>query len=222
MDENRLRAEALRVYHRYATEVVEPLGLCPWARRARLEGRVTHRVELDPRPSPDGVLPHLDAVAGDPGIDIGLLIFPRLDLDAPGFRRFMAAIRDRDAQRHDGLSPLYMADFHPHARLDATSPARLVAFIRRTPDPTIQLVRRSVLDAVRKNQHSGTVFLSPEAIAAGHLLPAPSPPLHQRIAETNHDTLQQYGFERLGELLDDIRRDRDRAYAAITGDSPRR
>ena len=41
-----LEAEALRVYRRYQREVVEALNLCPWAERARLEGRVTERVLL--------------------------------------------------------------------------------------------------------------------------------------------------------------------------------
>src|SRR5262249_32562635 len=35
-----LSEEAVRVYRRYQIEIVEALNLCPWAERARLEGRV--------------------------------------------------------------------------------------------------------------------------------------------------------------------------------------
>ena len=216
MDESRLREEALRVYHRYATEVVEALGLCPWARRARLDNRVTRRVILAAEPTPAEVLPHIDAVAGDPDLEIGLLLFPRLDIELSAFRRFVTAIRQADGERFPpGGAPLYMAEFHPDAALDKGSPARLVSFIRRTPDPTIQLVRRTVLDAVREREQSGTMYLDPTQLAAGEWPDPPDTPLHERIAQTNFETIEELGFERLTAILDDIRADRDRAYARV-------
>jgi hypothetical protein len=108
-----------------------------------------------------------------------------------------------------------MADFHPHAALDAETPARLVAFIRRSPDPTIQLVRRTVLNAARKNDHSGSMYLSPEQIASGQWMKMVTTPLHERIAETNYTTVHHYGVARLRAVLDDIRRDRDETYARL-------
>lgn len=217
MDDQRLEEEALRVYHRYATEVVEPLGLCPWAKRARLDGRVTRRVILDPSPSPADILPHLDAVAEDTSLDIGLLIFPRLSLDLSAFRRFVNAVRQADSARHPpGGGYLYMAEFHPKANLDTGSSARLVSFIRRTPDPTIQLVRRTVLDDVRAREPSGTLYLDPQTLLTGDLPEPPPAPLHERIADTNYQTIQEFGFERLSAIMDDIRADRDRAYAAAS------
>jgi hypothetical protein len=216
MDETRLEAEAIRVYQRYATEIVEPLGLCPWARRARLDGHVTHRVVLDTAPGPKDVLAHVDAVARDPEIHVGLLLFPRIALDAREFRRFASSLRQADAARHSpGETPLFMADFHPFAPLDPGSAARLVAFIRRTPDPTIQLVRSDILDAVRKNDQGGTVFMAAESLVHGEWPVQPSVPLHQRIAEANLETLQQYGFEQMSAQLDEIRRDRDQSYARL-------
>lgn len=221
MNHDRLCAEALRVYHRYATEVIEPLGLCPWARRARLDGKVTHRVMLDPLPRPEDVLPLLDEVTLDPQFEIGLVLFPTLMIDAPEFRRFVASLRTADdARRQGALPPLLMADFHPAVALDKGSPARLISFIRRTPDPTIQLVRRTVLDAVRKNDPGDKIYASAEDIALGRLPDRPAAPLHMRIADQNHATVEEYGFERLSALLDDILRDRNQAYAEL-GMAPR-
>jgi hypothetical protein len=218
--DQRLETEALRVYHRYATEVVEPLGLCPWAKRARLEGRVARRAVLQQQPTTKDVLAHVDAVAADTGLDIGLLLFPRFDIDLNSFRRFVGAIRQADAERFPvGGAPLYMAEFHPSAPLDRGSPARLVSFIRRTPDPTIQLVRRTILDAAREREHSGTMYLDPQELLLGRLPPPPSMPLHERIAESNYQTIEDFGFDRLSEIMDDIRCDRDLAYAEATSAS---
>lgn len=218
MDNQRLIQEALRVYHRYATEVVEPLGLCPWAKRARLDGRVTRRVIVKSDPDPADILPHLDAVADDASVDIGLLLLPRLSLDLSHFRRFVNAVRQADSARHPpGGGHLYMAEFHPQAALDTGSSARLVSFIRRTPDPTIQLVRRAVLDEVRAREPSGTQYMDPQALIAGDLPEPPPAPLHERIADTNFAAIEEFGFARLSAIMDDIRADRDRAYAALAG-----
>lgn len=216
MDDERLRTEALRVYHRYATEVVEPLGLCPWAKKARLDGRVTRRVVLTAAPQPGDILPHIDAVADDDELEIGLLLFPRLQLELNEFRRFVNAVRQADSARFPpGGGHMYMAEFHPRAPLDKGSPARLVSFIRRTPDPTIQLVRRTVLDSVRAREPSGTLYLDPEHLLTGELPEPPPAPLHERIAETNYQTIQDYGFEKLSATMADIKADRDAAYARL-------
>ena len=216
VDERRLCAEALRVYHRYATEVVEPLGLCPWARKARLDGRVTRRIVLAKDPAPADILPHIDAVASDETLEIGLLLFPLLERSLSEFRRFVNAVRQADSARYTpGGGHMYMAEFHPRAPLDDGSPARLVSFIRRTPDPTIQLVRRTVLDEVRSREPSGTLYLDPQDLIAGGLPEPPPAPLHERIAESNYQTIKEYGFQRLCAIMDDIRADRDRAYAAL-------
>jgi hypothetical protein len=173
-------------------------------------------VVLAEPPTPEDLLPELEAVARDPDIHVALLLFPRITLDAREFRRFASSLRQVDAARRPpGQTPLFMADFHPSAPLDASSASRLVAFIRRTPDPTIQLVRSDILDAVRKNDPGGTMFVAPETLASGAWPVPTSPPLHQRIAEANLATLQHHGFEQMSALLDDIRRDRDQSYARL-------
>src|SRR4029077_16934252 len=56
------------------------------------------------------------------------------------------ALRDRVAA---AIPTAGVADFHPDAPLDLATPARLVPFLRRAPDPLLQLVPLALLDAVR-------------------------------------------------------------------------
>ena len=222
MDQQLLRAEARRVYHRYVTEVVEAFGLCPWARRARMAGKVRLEVMLQIHPAPRDLVPCLDSIAADSNTDIGVLLFPRVGLDRHQFRRFVGRLREYDADRYPpGRAPLLMADFHPHAEPDMNSPERLVSFIRRTPDPTVQLLRSSVVHAARNHPDHGTVAHSGAILAslarasgcAGRA--ADHKPLHQQVAEENHATIARFGVDQLRAILDDIRRDRDRSYATV-------
>lgn len=225
VDTERLRAEALRVYERYVVEVVEALSLCPWARRARLDGKVRALVIVEKVLQPEDILPYIDTISADSKLDIGLLLLPRLELEARPFHRFVAKVGELHGQRHQpGRAVFHMADFHPRAEPDMVSPARLVSFIRRTPDPTIQVVRRTALAAVRGTTDEGTVGNS-EAILAflvGAMGLAEDPirevdprPLHERVAAVNHTTIARFGVDRLRAILDDIRRDRDESYELI-------
>ena len=222
MYEQRLRNEALRLYRRYAIEVVEALSLCPWAKRARLDRRVQPVVIVDRSPSPDDVLPYILEIAADPNLDIGLLLFPRVELNRQEFHRFVAEVRECDELHHErGETPFFMADFHPMAELDMSNPARLVSFIRRTPDPTIQLVRRGPLNEARRAVDEGTVahtgaILSSVADAAGlPIVHSDRRPVHEKVAEVNHNTISRLGPERLRAILDDIRRDRNQSYERL-------
>lgn len=221
----RLRREALRVYERYAVEVVEAFQLCPWARRARLDGRVRTDVLIGAVPGVDGILAQLDEIFRDARIEVGLILLPRVRWERQRFRRFVEEVRAAHAAQHraaraSGPPPLAMAAFHPSAPLDLGSAARLVTFLRRTPDPTIQIVRQSSLAAVRGPEVSGAVY-APRAVldlvARGDLgaLAAEPLPMADRVAENNLVTVQREGAARLEAILDDIRADRDRAYAAL-------
>lgn len=216
----RLRAECLRVYHRYAVEVVEALQLCPWARRARLDGRVRARVILDQAPAAERVLDQVDDIFRDARIDIGLFLLPRVSWGPRGFRRFVERLRRAHAERHEagdatGPPPLAMADFHPGVEPDLSSAARLVSFLRCTPDPTVQVVRRGALEAVQGTSAQGSVY-EPRAVLSLDLLAAHGgAPTHQRVAEANLATVTRVGVARVQALLDDIRADRDRAYARL-------
>lgn len=218
--DERLRREALRVYERYAVEVVEAFQLCPWARRARLDGHVRTDVLVQAAPDAATILDQLDDIFRDPRIEVGLILLPRVTWDRHGFRRFVEEVRAGHAARHAaagtlGPPSLAMAAFHPRAPIDLGTAARLVTFLRRTPDPTIQIVRQTSLAAVRGPETSGSMYCAPGTVLDLAALAAQPRPMADRVAESNLATVQRTGAERIEAILDDIGADRDRAYAAL-------
>jgi hypothetical protein len=214
-----LEAEALRLNARYVEEVVVGWDLCPWAARAWRDGEVERVVFPQTRPEARAVAAFVEQISARPRCSIGLAIFPRVDLSVSAWDRFAEEVR-----RTGG--PFLIAAFHPqprgepraqpraepraqpraepHAqprgepraepragRASPANAAELVSLIRRTPDPTLQLVRASLIDA----------------LAAG------GRDVSGEIARANFATVTARDPARLAALLDDLRRDRDRAYA---------
>ncbi|GAB4526614.1 MAG: hypothetical protein Tsb0020_44330 [Haliangiales bacterium] len=223
-----LERECRRVYSRYVIEVVEAFNLCPWAKRARLDGRVRPEVMLDQEPTPGQILARIEqafvAPEGAVRVDIVLILLPRLLWDRRSFHHFVERVRTGHAEIHRhrerGGPPTWaMADFHPDAEPDTQNANRLVAFLRRSPDPTIQVVRRQALDEVRGEEQQGTVFASPDMLNLADLgkLPPSPEPLHERVAAANLSTVERVGVERVAAVLDAIRADRDRAYTCVLG-----
>lgn len=212
-----LIAETLRIYRRYAIEVVEQLNLCPWAERARRDGQVRERVVLTSDITDFG--PALEAiaeVAEDCRLEIGLLIFPRLRLPRLEFEYFVGRVREADAKRYElGRVPLAMAAFHPNAPLDTSQAERLIPYLRRSPDPTVQLVRRSTLERMREKTPQGTHFMDVSQLTPAMLSAPPTLTLRQRIASANLETLQAVGFDVVDRLLAEIQADRDASYARL-------
>ena len=207
MSDARWREEALRLFRRYRHEIVEAYGLCPWARDARMAEHVLLQED-------DAVGPSLETLAklAKLDIEVAVLVYPRVGLELAAFERFVSRLRDADAKIHPlGTIPFAMAAFHPDAAYDASDPERLIPFLRRTPDPTIQVVRSSVLDRVRGGAPQGTSFVS---VASLNLDVVVQPPLRERIARTNAARVKatREAFER---VLEDIRLDRQRTYAAL-------
>ncbi len=206
-----LEREALRVYARYVEEFVEAHSLCPWASRARLEGHVKPRVVMTADGSFDEAVSAVRELSADENIHVALLIFPRLSISRVEFERFTSALRELDEDKKMAMAP-----FHPDAQPDLSSAERCVAFVRRSPDPTIQLVRLSILAEVRRPSDEGTAFMDPSAMdLRAFLARPPKPPLHERVANANLATLRALPADHAVELLDDIRRDRDAAYARV-------
>jgi len=215
--ETRLRAEALRVYRRYMLEVVEGFTLCPWAAGARREGHVVEHVILaEDQADPQQSLALLASLAGQLKTEIALFIYPDLELDRLGFESFVRTLRERDAARYEvGAIPFATAAFHPDARADLKDPERLIPFLRRTPDPTIQVVRRTALDRVRGNSQEGTSFFDLADLATLPLPQKEPVSLRQRIAQANLNTTLEVGVATLEAVFQDIRRDRDESYARL-------
>jgi hypothetical protein len=208
--------EAIRVHRRYQTEIVDGYGLCPWAQRATLEGKVRERVLLQVDDA--GLEPTLAAIdewSCDPTADVAFVIYPRLPLGRQEFHDFAARVRTADASRHElGSIPFVFAAFHPGAEPDTGDPERLIPFLRRTPDPTLQLLRATALEAIHSTASQGTQFIDIASIEAS-LTGQGQPPLRERIARTNLATVQRIGIDVLQRRFEDIRRDRDEAYRAL-------
>jgi hypothetical protein len=211
-----LAGEAARLHRRYLVEIVEELGLCPWARRARLDGRLRQHVSL--AREADAALAEtteaVERVAADEGIDVAFVIFPSLEVSRRAFDDVTARVIEAEAARHPlGAVPFMIAAFHPDAPPDTKSAERLIPFLRRTPDPCLQLVRARVLDSVRERTPQGTQLVDIRHFDLDSAVE--EVPLRERIARQNLDTARRVGLPELARRLEDIRADRDRTYAAL-------
>ena len=195
-------SEALRLNARYVEEIVIDWGLCPWAAQAWRGGAVGRRVLLDDvvdiaaLAATLAVVDELDRSGAVPPPAIGLLIWPRLALDAAAFSGVAEQLRRADrARRAAGAAPPFLvAAFHPDLREEPPNDAAsLVPFIRRTPDPTLQLVRTALLDSLTRDGRD------PSA----------------EIAAANFATVAGRTPGALDRALRDIRRDRDASYARL-------
>ena len=240
-----LSAVTLKAYERYAVEAVERFGFCPWARAARESGDVTLRVvfstdrddfdeslrllaELHGQASGAGTGTGADVGGGTGGTDIALFIYPLLDLDRLGFEDYARRLRAR-AEAGSGLAParldaFAMAAFHPSANADLSHPDRLVPFVRRSPDPTLQLVRNTALSRI-KGLTQGTAFLDVSQLTADAFKALQEPPpkaVRERIAEQNLATVRDAGSAAVDAILTDIAREREVAHQRLLSRHGRR
>lgn len=195
-------AEVLRILDRYLIEVVERHELCPWARAARLGGEIGVTIAWG-APSEDDWVAAAEALLARPGVRVAMVVAPELAI-APAA---LSALRDRVAMR---LPQAGIADFHPEAALDLATPARLVPFLRRAPDPLLQLVPLALLDAVRAPPPAAD--RAAQARLLGGVGAPPRADIAERIAAANHATaLRDAGA--IEAVLEEIAADRAAAYA---------
>jgi hypothetical protein len=214
-----LSRATLAVYERYAVEVVERFGFCPWARASRESGEVHLCVDFSVDPDNFGEsLRLLDELhQRTPGVDIALFIYPLLDLDRRAFEDRVRRFRGHAEGGEPALDAFAMAAFHPAAAPDLSHPDRLVPFVRRSPDPTLQLVRKSALSAI-KGLSSGTAFVDVTSLSFAGLESLKAPPVtpvRERIAEQNLSTVRDVGAATIDAILHDIAQDRERAHAEL-------
>jgi hypothetical protein len=179
--------EALRLNARYVEEAVIGWDLCPWAARAWQDGQVVQRVFADAAHDAAPVAAFIDDLVAKPDAAIGLAIFPRVACTIGAWEKFTEQVR-----RARTGAPFLIAAFHPdyQAAEGALDAARLVPLIRRTPDPTLQLVRAPLIERLGNDVSAG-------------------------VGRANLATVTTRGLGALDALLADIRRDRDAAYSRL-------
>jgi hypothetical protein len=199
-------AEVRRVLERYLVEVVERYALCPWARMTWESGELAVGIVWG-APSIDGWVAEARRLLAVPAVRVAIAIAPELAIS----RAELSALRDRVAAE---IPSAGVAEFHPSAALDLATPARLVPFLRRSPDPLLQLVPLAVLDAVRGARAAPATGLAQQArMLAGRAAPARRE-LSERIAADNHATAARAQHQ-IAAVLDDIAADRRAAYARV-------
>jgi len=199
-----LAREALRLHQRYQQELVERFAICPWAKPARSEDRVRAHVVVDAAAATVELAPIIDEWADDERAEVAFIIVPRSSETAVDFAKWAA---DVGALRDDVF---LSAPFHP----DPGGAAGTVQFLRQTPDPTIQLVRRSRLEEIRAQDppHYTDIFeldLSELEAETGPRTVAASVLAH------NDRLVQREGRAALQSIVDEIRKDRDRTYGRL-------
>ncbi|OGA00020.1 MAG: hypothetical protein A3H35_14890 [Betaproteobacteria bacterium RIFCSPLOWO2_02_FULL_62_17] len=218
-------AAALARNDRYQREFVEAFSLCPYSRRCRETGKLQRTVLLDQGGGPGtqdfdaaaeaivAAIARLEKLPPD-SIEVGLLVLPALDPalasgleGARNFEQLVRVARERMQAGHArGEAPFHCVAFHPHFPEDLADEHRAVRFIRRSPDPTVQLVRASLLSRLRHGDPSGAHYVDTAGLSAAELMAVDAPvPVAARIGQANLCTLNQANPDRLRELLAEIR-----------------
>jgi hypothetical protein len=197
-------AEVYRLLDRYLVEIVETYDLCPWAKSARLNGELAREV-LWGQPSLDTWVETATRLLAGPKTRVVMVI-------APEFRGSPKDFRDVRSHIAAQISTAGVAEFHPSADLDLATPSRLVRFLRRSPDPLIQLVPLSILDSLRTGDRIHVDMLDQQALLRGELvLPVD---IGEKIADTNHATVLANTDAVIAQLAD-IAADRMQSYARV-------
>ena len=194
-----IEAAALARNDRYLREFVEALELCPFARKCRETGRLARRVLRGgrPREATAAAVRELEAT-GEEEVEVALLLYPEFEGEVGAFEEF------RDEVRR-GLRLFHCVAFHPALPMDLSDANRAVSFLRRSPDPTLQLVRIATLDRVRTGRPAGSIYLDPSQASQGPILEA-APSLSDQIAAANLRTLRRHDPAGLAALLEGMRR----------------
>src|SRR5579859_3509233 len=142
-------AAALARHERYVCDFVEGFNFCPYARRSREIGMLQRVVLLE-----EGVTAAASAIAATierlerlpaESMEVGFIILPSLELPkglegARQFEKLVRAAREQTEARHgSSATPFYCVAFHPDFAEDLADEHRAVRFLRRSPDPTVQL-----------------------------------------------------------------------------------
>lgn len=196
--------EALRLHERYHRELIERFSICPWAKSAREDGRIRTYVVTEASCTAEDLTPLLHTWAADETVDVAFVIVPRFKRGFDAFGSWASSLAKRSGD------VFLSAPFYPGAPDDTGS----IQFLRQTPDPTAQLVRRSRLEQIRAQDppHYTDIFeLDLQSLAASK----PASTVAASVLAYNQRTLEREGRAGLRAILEDIRNDRDRTYALL-------
>jgi hypothetical protein len=194
--------EVRRLLDRYLEEIVESYDLCPWAHAARTGEELAVDI-LWGTPAIEAWVAAAMALLARAGTRVAMVIAPELVVSPAELR----AVRHDVANQIKGAG---VAEFHPDAPLDHATPARLVPYLRRSPDPMLQLVPHELLAAVRTPQPRAAPLDQIQMIRGG-VAPARGD-VGDRIAAANHTRVTR-DVATLEARLVDIRADRATSYA---------
>ena len=196
--------EVRRLLDRYLVEIVEAYDLCPWARTSRASGELAVEI-LWGTPSLEAWTAAAGRAFAAPGTRVAMLVAPELALS----RAELHGVRDQVAKQ---VGTLGIAEFHPDATFDGKTPARLVPFLRRSPDPLLQCVPLALLDQVRGPPIDVDRAAQIAMLVMAGGVHAVKPELADRIARANHARVSQHEVEA---KLAAIAEDRAASYARV-------
>lgn len=182
-------------------EVVERFDLCPWARRAREDGEVRAEILIAPAQDAADVVAAIDRIVNDPKAVLGMVVLAASSITN-------SELMDL---RNAGMRPeVAIAHFHPTGQGDLSSPARLVARLRQSPDPMLQIVRWSALESTHRPPQIPDLATQARWIAG-----VGSPPplaVADAIAIANHRSISDIGLAAFDEVVGALARARAVAY----------
>lgn len=183
---------ALARNDRYLLEFVESLNLCPFAKGCRETGRLHREVFPHTAPNATAVLEAAERLEARPDgeVEVALFLFPSLVIEARPWERFVSEVRNQQARNRKRPVDFFMVAFHPELPMDLGNADRAVSFLRRTPDPTIQLVSARATDRARAGARDDPRELS------------------RIIAEAGFAAVLERGPDAVSALLASIRADR--------------
>ncbi|HEX4451043.1 MAG TPA: hypothetical protein VH143_09250 [Kofleriaceae bacterium] len=196
--------EVRRLLDRYIEEIVEAYDLCPWARAARTGGELAVAT-LWGTPSSEPFAAAANELLSRPETRVAMVVAPELAVTPTELRELRGEVAKL-------VTIAGVAEFHPDAPLDATTPARLVPYLRRSPDPMLQLVPHAILASVRTPQPRYATLDQLKAL--NDLAAAPKQDIGDRIAATNHARVAADGAAIEAKLVE-IFADRDASYARV-------
>jgi len=213
-------SEVLRINLRYTMEVIEAFNLCPFAKHGRLSGKTEREVILQKNRDIQPTLSYIDYLEREKtDLEVIQLIYPLLVVTPQQFERFNSDIRE--TRRKSPKEVIFVhATFHPQYPYEPRTPDTLVAFFRRAPDPTIQLVRWSVLQTFKKNKAPDKYVIDPTKFDFTKPFVPPVVPesVSDRIARENHELVLNQGPETLAQIIQSIQEDRTNSYRSFLDD----